>query len=150
MDSKWLLLHIKSHGSCVLQYHVINSSYYISTTTVPMVNKYCRVVKNKKLWSIVSFDPSIMCSCEVMWHNKYVISLLALDPWTPNLARWRIIVTTSGHLIAWKIDLLATKRRRHKGGATEHKRPSRYWLLAFIIIIYNVNTISESIFYTKI
>ena len=36
---------------------------------------------------ITAQDPSIMWSCEVIWHIKYFISPLAQDQWPPNMAR---------------------------------------------------------------
>lgn len=41
---------------------------------------------------LAPFDHSITYSRKVTWHIKYVISALALDQWTPSMARWWLIL----------------------------------------------------------
>ena len=43
---------------------------------------------DEELRPITSHDSSMTLSCKVKWQIKYVISLLALDQWVPNMARW--------------------------------------------------------------
>ena len=57
-----------------------------------MATKRGKVMTYEGLQLIKLLDLSIMLFCVVTWHIKYFISPLALDQWSPNVARWWLTV----------------------------------------------------------
>ena len=90
----WGLPSIKSHGPLItwsseITWIVSPLPQCISTTTVSMAIKLGRMVSYPQgLRPLMSYDSSIMCSCGVTWCIEYVVSLLVLDQWTPNMTGW--------------------------------------------------------------
>ena len=90
----WGLPSIKSHGPLITWSSEITwiaspLPQCISTTTVSMAIKLGRMVSYPRgLRPLMSYGSSIMCSCEVTWCIEYVVSLLVLDQWTPNMTGW--------------------------------------------------------------
>ena len=61
----WAFYHM------VLQKHVTDWNHYISTTTVPMTTKLCRVVTYlKRFQTIKSFSTFITWSFKITWQTK--------------------------------------------------------------------------------
>ena len=66
------------------------------------------VIYGKEVLFINLHDPSIRWFCEVKWKIKYSMFRLALDQWSPNMARWWLTIRGShawpmwGHVTIWK------------------------------------------------
>ena len=84
----------------VLQDHVTNWNYYISTTIVPMVTTLGRMVTYLELLlTIKLFNGLITWSCKVTWHTKTIIS---------PLLEWSMI-TKIGRMMTYLEGLLPLK-----------------------------------------
>ena len=94
----------------VLQDHVTNWNYYISTTVVPMVTKLGRMVTYLELLlTIKLFNGLITWSCKVTWHTKTIISPLLECLWSPKLAEWWLTLRGKSHMILWSRGLLRSR-----------------------------------------
>ena len=83
----------------VLRDHLTNWNHYISSNTMPMISKLCRVVTyHEGLAPIKSHDRLIRWSCEITWHIKS-ISTITL-PMVTKLGRM-VINNEKLQLIKW-------------------------------------------------
>ena len=89
---------IQRSNHVVLEGHMTDKNHFISTTRMPMISKFVRmIVYLHGLLPIKLHDPLITCPCKIMRQTKTIISLIPQCLWPTNLVGWWVTLTGSYH-----------------------------------------------------
>ena len=89
--TRWAPTHnvTRLFGLVVFRDHMTNWNHYISNTTMPMSDKFGRLVTDLEgLVRIMLPDPFVTWSCKIMWQTKTIISPPPQCLWLLNMAGW--------------------------------------------------------------